>query len=96
MFTCKACKYGEYPVKTILDNTENQCRCRHSEIENLQFSTIDQYKMIPKDWAKIDFLMRVLLKLKINEKIPADHLNFAFPFRYDPVWIEGCDGFEKK
>ena len=95
LFTCKACKYGEYP--TVIDiegHKENRCRCRHPEIKMLEISSTDQKDFTLKDWAKINFLIHVILNIKINQALPYNRPDFLFPFRYNPIWVEGCDGFE--
>ena len=106
MFTCKACKHGEYPViaeghlsrsHAVGDELErNLCRCHHSEIKMLGISSTDQEKFTLKDWAKINFLIHVILKVKVSQVLPYNRPNFLFPFWYDPAWVEGCDGFEKR
>ena len=88
-FTCKECTHCRGA-----QDSELFVGCRHPAVITQEFSA-QTYKLLsPEDWLKIDELVNKLLQLKLN-LVGNTATNFSFPFRYNPVWIVGCAGFEK-
>jgi len=88
MFSCYDCEYGKRVSLELL------CECNHPEIKKLGLVKMDGDKVTKEDEIKIQFLMVEILELKVNTTqltLP----RFHFPFLYEPIWIEDCEGFKK-
>ncbi len=71
-------------------------QCRHPAVIASDFSTEDCREFTKDDWVKADHLAEKILQLKINPLSKVCHAIFGFPFQYESIWIEGCNGYERK
>ncbi len=90
---CEECEYSLIPVSRYFAIFH---RCNHPVVATLNFSTQDFKEFKDDDFTKADRLVEEILKLKLNPVIKIYQTVFGFPFQYEPIWIEGCDGFEKR
>ena len=91
MFTCKVCKYWRLKAAAGHDQWSECC---YPAIEEMGFGLKDVKDVTREDWTKLEHLVKDILHLRVTYlgfKIP----NFEFPFRYESLWITGCDGFEE-
>lgn len=87
-FTCKECIYHQMASELFVN-------CHHSAVKTQNFSASTYSLLSSDDWPKIDELINKLLQLKLN-LLGDTATNFSFPFRYNPIWIVGCAGFERQ
>ena len=87
-FTCNECVHHI----SALDS-ELYVSCHHPAVKAQNFSASTYSLLSANDWPKIDELINVILQVKLN-LLGDTATNFSFPFRYNPIWIVGCAGFE--
>ena len=92
---CHECKYK--PVAYGFDELVHvhKASCHHPAVEKTEFSTKHFSYFTKDDIKKADHLVEEILKLKINHLSIVCHALLGFPNFYDPIWIEGCEGFVK-
>lgn len=89
-FSCKECIHGRMAL-----DSELFMGCRHPSVISQKFSAQTYSSLSAEDWLKIDELINKILKLKLN-LVNNRATNFSFPFRFNPIWIVGCAGFERE
>jgi len=86
---CYRCKH-----KTELPGTAH-IRCNHpANAETLFDPLAEMLAILASVGRMVPFLVRTKLSIKYNPYGLAKGW-FNWPFIFDPVWLEDCDGFEE-
>lgn len=87
-FSCIKCEYSTLNLKNSMHQV-----CNHPAVLalNIKAETLDEYT--PEEYEKVNTVINDVLHLQLS-LVDGKADNFAFPVKYEPVWITSCSGFK--